>query len=99
LTAHDLGAFLSRHACGNDHGTDAVVIKPHTIHDYPWHLALPRIVSDGTDPYAVLGVLIEGAVRTIAQRIPTGQQMETAATLVQLLEERLKAHGVPGGDR
>jgi hypothetical protein len=56
-------------------------------------------VSDGTDPSAVLGVLIEGAVRAIAQRIPTEQQMETAATLVQLLEERLKAHGVPGGDR
>ena len=67
--------------------------------DYPWHLVLPRIVSDRTDPYAVLGVLIEGAVQTIAQRIPAEQQMETAATLVQLLEERLKAHGVPGGDR
>jgi hypothetical protein len=53
----------------------------------------------GADPYAVLGVLIEGAVQTIAQRIPAEQQRETAATLVQLLEERLKSHGVPGGDR
>jgi hypothetical protein len=53
----------------------------------------------GADPYAVLGVLVEGAVLTIIQDIPAEQQAETAATLVQLLEERLKAHGVPGGDR
>jgi hypothetical protein len=45
------------------------------------------------DPYAVLGVLLEGAVQVIAQRIPAEQQGETAATLAQLLEERLKARG------
>jgi hypothetical protein len=68
----------------------------------PMHILAQTISMTGeigTDPYAVLGVLIEGAVQTIAQRIPAEQQMETAATLVQLLEERLKAHGVPGGDR
>jgi hypothetical protein len=52
----------------------------------------------GADPYAVLGVLIEGAVETIVQQIPKEQQAETAATLVRLLEERLNARGVAGGD-
>ena len=47
----------------------------------------------GADPYAVLGVLVEGAVLTIAQHIPAEQQAETVATLVQLLEDRLKARG------
>jgi hypothetical protein len=52
----------------------------------------------GADHYAVLGVLVEGAVLTIVQHIPAEQQKETAATLVRLLEERLKARGVAGGD-
>ena len=53
----------------------------------------------GADPYAVLGVLVEGAVLTIVQHIPAQQQLETATTLIQLLEERMKAHGVPRTDR
>jgi hypothetical protein len=53
----------------------------------------------GADPYAVLGVLIEGAVQTIVQQIPAEQQRETAATLVRLLQERLTAHGIAGDDR
>jgi hypothetical protein len=52
----------------------------------------------GADPYAVLGVLIEGAVETIVQQIPAEQQAETAATLVRLLRERLTARGVAGDD-
>jgi hypothetical protein len=52
----------------------------------------------GADPYAVLGVLIEGAVLTIVQHIPAEQQTETAEMLVQLLEERLKARGIPRDD-
>jgi hypothetical protein len=51
----------------------------------------------GADPYAVLGVLVEGAVQTIVEQIPAEQRMETAATLVQLLKERLSARGI-GGD-
>jgi hypothetical protein len=51
----------------------------------------------GADPYTVLGVLIEGMVTTIVQQIPAAQQQETADTLMRLLEERLKAHGI--GDR
>jgi hypothetical protein len=52
----------------------------------------------GADPYAVLGVLIEGAVETIVQQIPEEQQAEAAATLVQLLKDRLNARGVTGDD-
>jgi hypothetical protein len=65
----------------------------------PMHILAQTISMTGAigaDPYAVLGVLIESAVQTIVQRIPAEQQAETAATLVQLLKERLSAHGVAG---
>ena len=52
----------------------------------------------GADPYAVLGVLVEGAVQTIVEQIPAEQQAQTAATLVRLLKERLNARGVASGD-
>jgi hypothetical protein len=46
----------------------------------------------------VLGVLVEGAVLTIVRHIPAEQQLATAMTLIQLVEEPLKARGLPGGD-
>jgi hypothetical protein len=49
----------------------------------------------GADPYAVLGMLIEGTVQTLVEHIP---QAETAAMLKKLLEERMKASGIPDGD-
>jgi hypothetical protein len=52
----------------------------------------------GADPYAVLGVLVEGAVQTLVEHIPKARQAEIAASLKQLLEERMKACGVPDGD-
>jgi hypothetical protein len=52
----------------------------------------------GADPYAVLGVLIEGTVQTLVENIPKERQAEIAATLKQLLEERMKASGIPAGD-
>jgi hypothetical protein len=52
----------------------------------------------GADPYAVLGVLVEGAVQIIIEQIPEEHQAETAATLVRLLEERLHARGIPEGE-
>jgi hypothetical protein len=67
----------------------------------PMHILAQTISMTGeigADPYAVLGVLIEGAVLTVVQQIPAEQQAETAAMLVQLLEERLKARGIPGDD-
>jgi hypothetical protein len=52
------------------------------------------ITADGSDPYLVLGVLVEGAAHTIAQHIPAERQAATVAELNQLLAERLKAHGL-----
>ena len=48
----------------------------------------------GMDPYAVLGVLIEGAAQTLAQQIPPEQQAQAAAELIALMQERLKARGL-----
>jgi hypothetical protein len=52
----------------------------------------------GMDPYAVLGILIEGAVQTLAQQIPPERQAQAAAELVALVQERLKAHGLSDND-
>jgi hypothetical protein len=67
----------------------------------PMHILAQTISMTGAigaDPYAVLGVLVEGAVQTIIQQIPAEQRAETAVTLVQLLKERLRAHGIDSGD-
>jgi hypothetical protein len=64
----------------------------------PMHV-LAQMISmiGGADPYAVMGVLIEGAAHTLAHHIPAERQADTATTLVQLLEERLKAHRITPG--
>jgi hypothetical protein len=67
----------------------------------PMHILAQTIAMTGeigADPYAVLGVLVEGAVLTILRNIPEAKREETALTLVRLLEERLRARGVSGGD-
>jgi hypothetical protein len=54
----------------------------------------------GMDPYAVLGILLEGAVQTVVKQIPAERQAEAAATLVELLIERLAARlGYPAKTR
>jgi hypothetical protein len=68
----------------------------------PMHILGQMIVMIGetdVDPYAVLGVLIEGAAHTLAQHVPAERQPETAATLMRLLQERLKAHRLIDDDR
>jgi len=67
----------------------------------PMHILAQTIAMTGeigADPYAVLGVLVEGVVLTILQHIPEEKREETALTLVQVLRERLRARGVAGGD-
>jgi hypothetical protein len=67
----------------------------------PMHILAQTISMTGAigaDPYAVLGVLVEGAVQTIVQQIPAEQQMETVVALIQLLKERLNARGIANGD-
>ena len=68
----------------------------------PMHILAQTISMTGeigADPYAVLGVLVEGAVLTILQRIPEERQQEAALALIKLLQERLTARGVAGDDR
>jgi hypothetical protein len=55
-------------------------------------------VEVGMDPYAVLGLLIEGAVHTLVGHIPKKNQAEAAAMLRELLDERLKAAGIGPDD-
>jgi hypothetical protein len=52
----------------------------------------------GADPYAVLGLLIEGTVQTLVDHIPEERRAEIAAALKQLLKERLEACGISDGD-
>jgi hypothetical protein len=72
------------------------VSKPDPMHILAQTISMTGEI--GADPYAVLGVLVEGAVLTIVQHIPAEQQTETAALLVRLLEERLRARGIPTDD-
>jgi len=60
---------------------------------------ISMIGESDVDPYAVLGVLIEGAAHTVAKHIPAEQQADAAATLMHLLGDRLRARGLAGGDR
>jgi len=46
----------------------------------------------------VLGVLIEGTVQTLVEHIPKERQSKIAAALRQLLDERMRASGVPDGE-
>ena len=43
-------------------------------------------------------LLIEGTVQTLVEHIPKERRAEVAATLKQLLEERLRASGIPDGE-
>ena len=66
----------------------------------PLHILAHTISMAGTigvDPYAVLGVLIEGAVQTVVLHIPEERRAEAVATLKALLEERLAASGALDG--
>ncbi len=68
----------------------------------PMHILAETISMIGesdVDPYAILGVLIEGAVHTVVKHIPAERQADVAATLKELLAERLKAHGLRSDNR
>jgi hypothetical protein len=56
---------------------------------------LIKLIGDGgADPYLLIGVLLEGAVYTLAKHIPTERQRETTEQLRRIVVERLKAHGL-----
>jgi hypothetical protein len=56
---------------------------------------LVKLIGDGgADPYLLIGVLLEGAVHTLAKHIPPERQRQTADQLRRIMVERLKAHGL-----
>ena len=56
---------------------------------------LIKLIGDrDVDPYLLIGVLLEGAVDTLAKHIPPERQAETTERLGRLLVERLRARGV-----
>ncbi|HTW69740.1 MAG TPA: hypothetical protein VME47_07640 [Acetobacteraceae bacterium] len=56
--------------------------------------AIRSALDEDIDPYGVIGVLIEGAAYAVADSLPREERAGAAATLVRLLQERLKAYGV-----
>ena len=50
-------------------------------------------LDDGIDPYAVAGVLVEGAAYAIS-RVPPDEQEKAATILMALLRDRLKTRGL-----
>ena len=54
-----------------------------------------RLLGDrGVDPHLLMGVLLEGAVETLANHLPPEQQADAAKALRTLLNDRLAAHGL-----
>jgi len=51
---------------------------------------ISNVVAGVTDPYTLMGVLVEAAVHTLATRIPAIRQDDTAAALSQVLTDRLE---------
>jgi hypothetical protein len=70
--------------------------RPDPVHILAQMISI--VGESDADPYAVLGVLAEGAAHTLARYFPAERQAETAVMLIELLEDRLKAHGITGGD-
>ncbi len=71
--------------------------RPDPLHVLSQMISL--IGESDVDPYAILGVLIEGAAHTLVRHIPSERQADTASTLVELMEDRLKAHRIADDER
>lgn len=57
-----------------------------------------KTVSAGdADPYLVMGVLVEGAVRTLQSHIPDERREDTASAVLRLLADRLREGGMLRG--
>jgi hypothetical protein len=58
-----------------------------------------KIAMQGeTDPYVMLGVLVEGMVQTLVTRIPPERHGSTLAAAMVTLRERLADRGVAPGE-
>ena len=62
--------------------------RPDPVHILAQMISI--VGESDADPYAVLGVLVEGAAHTLAQYFPAERQAETAVMLIELLEDRLR---------
>lgn len=51
------------------------------------------LIGDADDPYLLVGVLAEGAIQAIVQRIPLERRLATTRALIQLLLDRLRVEG------
>ena len=51
------------------------------------------IIPTDADPYLLAGVLIEGAVQAVVQRIPAERRSVVSFALLQLLADRLRQTG------
>ncbi len=70
--------------------------RPDPVHVLAQMISI--VGESDADPYAVLGVLVEGAVHTLAQYFPPERQAETAVMLIELLADRLRASGITAED-
>ena len=55
---------------------------------------LNTTIASDTDPYLLLGALTEGAVRTLACRVPPERRSDIALALVSIMLDRMRAEGV-----
>lgn len=51
-------------------------------------------LNDGADPYLLTGILAEGAAYAIGEHIPAERQPDAVSALMDVLQDRLKAHGL-----
>ena len=51
-------------------------------------------LNDGADPYLLTGILAEGAAYAISEHIPSERQPDAVSALMDVLKERLRAHGL-----
>jgi hypothetical protein len=73
---------------------NAAACEPNTVR---WLADRIRtVVAGDADPYLIIGVLVEGAVHTLAAHIPVERQQDTAGALLQLMGDRLAHAGLLG---
>ena len=50
-------------------------------------------LADGIDPYALVGVLVEGAVYAVTTHVPMHERSTAGAAVLAMLQGRMKALG------
>jgi hypothetical protein len=55
--------------------------------------AIKTALASETDPYVMLGVLLEGATQTLLQHIPVERRLGTLSAALVMFSERLAAKG------